>query len=111
MDKTTWEKINGFFFMSICLCPSDVTFRLCYLQSSVHNICCNDITKNQSESLKSYRIQSLTAFILNMATMGDVDCGDVEVSVDIGELLSAIAQIELLDEPGADCEHVLFQFS
>ena len=46
-----------------------------------------------------------------MATMGDVDCGDVEVSVDSGKLLAAIAQIELLDEPGADCEHVLFQFS
>lgn len=62
-------------------------------------------------TIKCSQHQSLTALILNMATMGDVDCGDVEVSVDIGELLSAIAQIELLDEPGADCEHVLFQFS
>jgi len=62
-------------------------FRLCKVEIRVNNLRVlrhYDITKNQSERLKNYRILSPSGTIFNMAASGeDVVGRDVKVHVDI----------------------------
>ena len=64
-------------------------FWLCKVETSMNNLRHNDITKNQSESLKNYRSLSASGTIFNMAALGeDVVGRNVKVHEDIDELLS-----------------------
>ena len=75
-------------------------FRLCKVETSVNNLCYNDITKNQSERLKNHRSLSPSGTIFNKAASGeDVVGRDVKVHEDIDELLSETLRLSYTTKP------------
>lgn len=92
MDITTHEKLIFSLCHYVYVHHSVFMFLLCKVKTSENNLRYNDITKNQTERLKTIERSLPSGMIFNVVALGeDLVAGDVEVD-GIDELQSETVQ-------------------